>query len=140
LKAYTWQHLVGFEETNLVGNVYFANYLLWQGSCRERFLYDHAPGIADRLREDLALMTVRCGCDYFAELKAFDTVELRMSLEALDRNKIAMRFDYVRLGDEGEQIVARGEQVVACMARREGGSTPIPIPEELHRALLDWQA
>ena len=30
-----------FDETNLVGNVYFAHYLHWQGHCRESFLADH---------------------------------------------------------------------------------------------------
>lgn len=43
--GYTIQHLVTFDETNLVGNVYFAHYLRWQGHCRERFLADHAPGV-----------------------------------------------------------------------------------------------
>jgi len=138
VKTFEWRHLVGFEETNLVGNVYFANYLLWQGSCRERFLYEHAPGIADRLRQDLALMTVRCGCEYFAELEAFDTVLLRMRLEALDRNKIAMRFDYVRIDGDEEQMIARGEQVVACMRREGARSVPIPIPEELLQALQPY--
>ena len=40
---YEIRHTVGFEETNLVGNVYYVNYLRWQGRCREMFLRDHAP-------------------------------------------------------------------------------------------------
>ena len=28
---YEYRHVVGFEETNLVGNVYFVNHLRWQG-------------------------------------------------------------------------------------------------------------
>ncbi len=37
---YEIRHTVGFEETNLVGNVYYVNYLRWQGRCRETFLKD----------------------------------------------------------------------------------------------------
>ena len=37
-KYYEYPHMVGFEETNLVGNVYYVNYLRWQGRCREMFL------------------------------------------------------------------------------------------------------
>ena len=31
---YEYRHIVSFEETNLVGNVYYVNYLRWQGRCR----------------------------------------------------------------------------------------------------------
>ncbi len=37
-------------ETSLVGNVYFTNYLLWQGHCRERFLMEHAPEVLELLQ------------------------------------------------------------------------------------------
>ena len=37
-KYFEYLHTVGFEETNLVGNVYYVNYLRWQGRCRELFL------------------------------------------------------------------------------------------------------
>lgn len=78
MKAYEYQHTVSFEETNLVGNVYCANYLLWQGRCREMFLRDHAPEILQDLMQGLALVTVRVSCDYLSELFAFDEVILRM--------------------------------------------------------------
>ena len=40
MKAFEYRHVVGFEETNLVGNVYYVNHLRWQGRCREMFLRD----------------------------------------------------------------------------------------------------
>src|SRR4029079_452128 len=52
-KAYEYRHVVTFEDTNLLGNVYYVNYLSWQGRCRELFLRDHAPSILAQLREDL---------------------------------------------------------------------------------------
>ena len=33
-----------FADTNVVGNVYFANYVFWQGKCRETFFADGANG------------------------------------------------------------------------------------------------
>ena len=47
-KYYEYPHTVGFEETNLVGNVYYVNYLRWQGRCREMFLKQHAPDVLGR--------------------------------------------------------------------------------------------
>ncbi len=134
-RAYEHQHVVGFEETNLVGNVYYVNHLRWQGRCREMFLRDHAPGVLDELAENLALATIRCSCDYLAELRAFDKIAVRMRLASLVQNRISLDFEYWRLTADGEQLVARGQQEVACM-RREGDRTvPVPLPEELREAL-----
>lgn len=129
------EHLVTFADTNLVGNVYFVNYLAWQGECRERFLAEHAPGVALRLTDDLVLVTVSCECEYFAELYALDLVEVRMTLRHIDDNKIAMDFDYYRLGHGPAQLVARGGQIVACMSRTDGAVAPIAVPDELRAAL-----
>ena len=59
-EAYLHRHRVTFDETNLVGNVYFAHFLHWQGHCREHFLADHAPGVLGALADGLALVTVNC--------------------------------------------------------------------------------
>ncbi len=138
MKAYEHRHVVGFEETNLVGNVYYVNHLRWQGRCREMFLHDHAPEILAELSRDLALATVRCSCDYLAELEAFDEIVVRMRLGGTVQNRITLLFEYWRRNDGGEELVARGEQVVACM-RREGGRTvPTPIPTPLREALKPY--
>src|SRR5215467_215043 len=67
MRTYEYRHVVSFEETNLVGNVYFVNHIRWQGLCREMFLRDYAPGVLAELSHGLALVTVRCSCNYFAE-------------------------------------------------------------------------
>jgi enediyne biosynthesis thioesterase len=141
LKLYEYRHVVGFEETNLVGNVYYVNPLRWQGRCREMFLRDHAPEVLDELSRGLALATVRCSCDYLAELFAFDQVAVRMRLGGVVQNRITLLFEYWRLpatAGEGEELAARGEQVVACM-RREGERTvPTAIPVALREALKPY--
>ena len=140
MRAYEFRHFVGFEETNLVGNVYYVNHLRWQGRCREMFLRDHAPEILEELGRGLALATVRCACDYLEELRAFDEVVLRMTLVDLAHNRLTLGFEYWRQVDGREQLVARGEQVVACL-RREGDRTvPVPVPAPLLRALQPYQA
>ena len=136
--TYSYYHTVGFEETNLVGNVYYVNYLSWQGRCREMFLYDHAREILKDLSQGLALATVRVNCEYYSELFAFDKVAIRMHLGALTQNRITMLFEYWRLTDQGEELVARGEQQVACMKREGTKTVPTPIPNSLKEALLPF--
>lgn len=131
-RAFEYRHIVGFEETNLVGNVYYVNHLRWQGRCREMFLRDHAPDVLADLAGDLALATTRCSCEYFDELSAFDEVVIRMSLASPPvQNRISLEFEYLRDG----RPVARGEQQIACMRRVNGTLAPTPVPESLRDAL-----
>lgn len=138
MRAFEFRHTVGFEETNLVGNVYYVNHLRWQGRCREMFLREHAPEILDDLKHGLALATVRCSCDYLAELEAFDNIVLRMRLGEVVQNRLTLLFEYWRQKDGSEELIARGEQQIACM-RREGERTvPTPIPAALREALKPY--
>jgi enediyne biosynthesis thioesterase len=135
MRAYEYRHIVGFEETNLVGNVYYASHIGWQGRCREMFLRDHAPDILARISEGLCLITTRCSCEYFAELSAFDEVVIRMRLASMIQNRVTMSFEYWRRAGDGEELVARGEQQIACMQRGEKRLEPAPIPKILQDAL-----
>jgi enediyne biosynthesis thioesterase len=141
LKFYEYRHVVGFEETNLVGNVYYVNPLRWQGRCREMFLRENAPEVLAELSQGLALATVRCSCDYLAELFAFDEVAVRMRLGSLTQNRLTLLFEFWRLpatGSEGEELAARGEQVVACMRRDGDRTVPTAIPVALREALKPY--
>ena len=140
MRPYDYRHVVTFEETNLVGNVYFTRYLSWQGRCRELFLRDHAPSVVDELGEDLRLVTTRVTCDYLAELRALDEVVVRMTLRAAAQTRIAMAFDYVRETADGEELVARGAQEAACMRAGVDGLAPTALPPELRRALEQYEA
>ena len=134
MRAYEYRHVVGFEETNLIGNVYYANHVRWQGRCREMFLRDRAPEVIEALKHGLILVTTRVSCEFMAELVAFDEVIVRMRLGELTQNRITMNFEYWR----GEELVARGEQQVACMQREGEHVVPVPVPTQLREALKEY--
>jgi enediyne biosynthesis thioesterase len=138
MRSYEYRHLVSFEETNLVGNVYYVNHLRWQGRCRELFLREHAPGVVIQLQQGLALATTHCSCEYFAELAAFDEICVQMRLVSMVQNRLELTFDYVRCKDGREELVARGRQGIACLRRQGDAAVPEPIPEELREALKPY--
>lgn len=140
MSAYEYHHIVGFEETNLVGNVYFVNHLSWQGRCRELFLREYVPEVLADLAHGLCLITTRCSCDYLAELAAFDEVAVRMSLAEVVQNRLLLKFEYWRKKSHGEELIARGEQQVVCMRRDGTQLVAEHLPEELRRALLTYAA
>lgn len=115
-----------------MGNVYFAEYVRWQGACRELFLADHAPDALRGVRSgELALVTVDCRVTFLAECYALDPIEVLMRLRSTSGNRIAMAFEYLR----GKDRVAVGEQSIACMRRESGMLLPVLPPEDLAKAV-----
>jgi YbgC/YbaW family acyl-CoA thioester hydrolase len=139
-RYYEYRHVVGFEETNLVGNVYYVNYLRWQGRCREMFLFEHAPDVLNDLRGDLKLFTIKAECEYFAELSAFDELSIKMRLQELTITQIGFTFDFTRISGGPEVLAAKGSQRVACMRGPSGRATPTRVPEPLRIALEPYAA
>ncbi|HYN95929.1 MAG TPA: acyl-CoA thioesterase [Pilimelia sp.] len=135
---YEIRHTVGFEETNLVGNVYYVNYLRWQGRCREMFLKEKAVAVLEEVRKDLKLFTLKVECEFFAEITAFDQLSIRMTLEELTQTQIQFSFDYIHLTQGKEILVARGRQRIACMRGPNTATVPARVPESLRAALAPY--
>jgi enediyne core biosynthesis thioesterase len=136
MREYEYRHRVCLEETNIVGNVYFTNYISWQGRCREMFLHDHVPELACELGGDFNMATTRVSCCHYQELSAFDEVVIRMSAESISPSRLVMTFRYYRaLPDGKEVLVAEGEQEVVCIRRRGKEIEPVMIPEVLRCAV-----
>jgi enediyne biosynthesis thioesterase len=131
MRTYEFRHVIGFEETNLVGNVYYVNYVRWQGRCREMFLRDHAPSVLVELQRGLALVTTHCSCDYYEELTAFDEIVIKMTLREMSQSRLTLDFEYWK----GKTLAALGVQGIACMRKRDGVMEPESWPEELRQAL-----
>jgi enediyne biosynthesis thioesterase len=137
-RRYSYRHTISFEETNVVGNVYFTRHVSWQGRCRELFLRQYAPDILDDLKRDLRLVTLNVSCEYFAELHALDEVEVRMWLENLRQHRIKLGFDYLLQRGSSEVLVARGFQEIGCMRQTAGGLVPSGVPSRLAAALAEF--
>lgn len=134
--AYCWRPFVSFDDTNLVGNVYFARFVGWQGNCREAFLAQHAPEVLDALTRDFRLVTLRVSCEFFEELRAFDPVEIEMRLIERNGHRLSLRFDYRLERDSQSALAAQGMQDLACMRQTSSGLVPTELPASLARALL----
>jgi enediyne biosynthesis thioesterase len=137
---FAYRHVVSFEETNLVGNVYFTRHLSWQGRCREMFLKCHAPTVLDELARDLRLVTLRVSCEYFEELTAFDEIDVQMSLAHIRQHRIGLDFNIYRLQPGGRVCIARGFQEIGCMRATTNGLVPDRPPEPLTEALKPYTA
>jgi enediyne biosynthesis thioesterase len=139
-RAYAWRPFIAFEDTNLVGNVYFARFVSWQGRCREAFLAEHAAEVVERLARDLRLVTLSVSCEFYEELRVFDAVTIEMRLAEKNAHRIALSFDY-QLDRAGmTRLAASGAQEVACMSLVGGRLAPTEIPPSLAAALDAYAA
>jgi len=71
-------------------------------------------------------------------LNAFDEVIVRMRLGSLSQTQITMLFDYWKSTNGTEEIVARGEQRIACFRRAPEGLVPVSVPAKLKAAILKY--
>ena len=137
--AFVYRHVVTFEETNFMGNVYFVRHVAWQGRCREMFLREHAPSILDDITRTLRLVTLSVSCAYYEELRAFDEIEVHMRLSQQQGHRLSLQFDYTKIRNGVAVHVARGLQEIACMLSDHGKLIPTPVPRALIEALQRYQ-
>jgi enediyne biosynthesis thioesterase len=58
----------------------------------------------------------------------------------ITQNRITMQFEYLRLDAGGRQeLIARGEQQIACMRRQGERLVPTPLPKALQEALARYR-
>jgi len=89
-------------------------------------------------RGSFVMVTLKCSCEYFDELKAFDEIILEMRLSDIDRNKIKMDFDYYKVTNSNSKLVAKGNQEISCMKKEMNRLSPIDVPDELRKALIPF--
>ncbi|MBV8075949.1 MAG: hypothetical protein JO284_06120 [Planctomycetaceae bacterium] len=63
---------------------------------------------------------------------------MRMRLADLAQNRITLAFEYWKADERGEELVARGEQQVACMRREGERLIPAQMPVALRDALQSF--
>lgn len=133
--AFVYRHTVCFAETNLLGNVYYAHLVAWQGRCRELFLHARAAEVMDDLGRDLRLVTLKTSCEFFEELAVFDEVEIQMRLAYVRGHRIGLDFEYAVQRETGRVVAAAGFQEVGCLRAAPRGLEPTPPPAALLAAL-----
>ncbi|MFH1798029.1 MAG: thioesterase family protein [Candidatus Omnitrophota bacterium] len=120
---------VRYAETDQMGVVYYANYLVWFEIARTEFFRE--KGISYRkIEEDdkIYLPVVEAYCRYSSPLKYDDQVTVIVVLT--DIGKMRMFFEYeVKKQDK---VTALGETKHAFMDKN---GAPIPIPDKIRKVL-----
>lgn len=134
-KAFEYRHLVTFDDTNSTGNVYFARYFLWMGTCREVITIEHYPEIVDDLKKGFGFATEFAHIDYAKECFLFDKIIVRMTIADLSRTRIEFGFEFIN-EDTGE-LLAEGSQAVVWINSMH---RPSLMPDKLYDSAAEYFA
>jgi acyl-CoA thioesterase FadM len=126
------------EESNLVGNVYFANYFAWQRKARDLFLHAISPEYHKGVGGLGEMVCLRSRMDYLREAMPFDDVQVQMSLEGMNEKGAVFGFEFFRVLPHGQrQKLSVGRQEVVWVTRDMSGR-PVATawPDDVRTALF----
>ena len=116
------------ENSNLVGNIYFANYYAWQGRIRDQFFYNLIPDYFRGIGEKGELLCLECWVEHLREAMPFDRIAVTLALKTWRIFSAVFHIEYFRLDPDGSRVkLAYGEHEAIWVTRNKQGE-PIPTP------------
>ncbi len=127
------------EDSNLVGNVYYANYFTWQGRVRDIFIHSIAPEYMRGHGATGELLCVRSRVDYLRDAMPFDQILVTLSVRAISERGARLGLQYFREmpGGQREKLAVGAQDVIWAVRPASGGPASAPLPETLRRRLLE---
>jgi acyl-CoA thioester hydrolase len=123
---------VRYAETDQMGVVYYANYLVWFEIGRTEFCRQHGFEYRDMEREDgLCIIVAEASCRYKDSAHYDDLIEVRTCLHASRRRVLIFGYEIRRQTDN--LLLAEGE-TTHVVVNREG--RPCALPDKYREAFL----
>jgi acyl-CoA thioester hydrolase len=123
---------VRYAETDQMGVVYYANYLIWFEIGRTDFCRQHGFSYREmELSDGLYIMVAEVRCRYKAPARYDDDLQVRTCLREV-RNRVLV-FGYEIYRQSSDEILAEGE-TVHVITDREG--RPRALPEKYRELFL----
>jgi len=125
-KKFSLDLRVYLKDTNLFGNVYFANYFYWQGVAREEFFRQVAPDPMFFINKKITMVTIEAGMKFKKEALLFDevTIEVRIANPKITTFELVFIFT----NKKSKEILGEGRQKIGFI---DESNKVIPIPKEL---------
>ncbi len=122
---------VRYAETDNMGVVYYANYLVWFEVGRTELLRQAGWSYREMEAEGVALPVIEAHCEYRQPARYDDEVEIRTTGELV--SPVRIRFDYVVVRAADSTVIAEGRTVHAALDYRAG--RPCRLPERVRKLM-----
>jgi acyl-CoA thioester hydrolase len=121
---------VRYAETDAMGVVYYANYLVWFEVGRTDWLRDTGHTYAEMEAAGLRLPVIRAHCDYQQPARYDDEIEIRTKARLASPARLAFDYEIVRRGDE--TILASGHTIHVAV---DPSGRPVRLPARVKELL-----
>jgi acyl-CoA thioester hydrolase len=128
MKPFETDIRVRYQETDNMGVVYYANYLVWFEVGRTEYLRNLGLVYTRIEEKGFYLMVASVSCQYKSPAKYDDLVRIRTWVSEMKHS--SMKFEYKLF--VGEKLIATGESVHVCTNR---SGRPVRMPEEIKKLL-----
>ncbi|MCI5158387.1 MAG: hypothetical protein D3906_08075, partial [Candidatus Electrothrix sp. AUS1_2] len=134
--------LTSREDSNLIGNIYFSNYYVWQARVRDQYLATGLPQTASP-NADRDFVCVHAEVHHLQEAVPFDIIEVSMYLYKLFQEGFVAYFEYYTVDEQGVRLrkLAHGQHGVvwaSCGHKKLGEIHSEKMPEEYLRHFLEY--
>jgi acyl-CoA thioesterase FadM len=121
-----------YDDTNSVGNIYFANYVRWVGKARELFFNICMPSF-DLKTTQYYVLTRSFTHDFRVEAKEFEAITVRIRISGHNRKFVTLQHE---IYGGAHEMLGRGEQTLMFVDTKS--NRPLDIPGEIIRGFLPY--
>ncbi len=124
-------------ESNLVGNIYFANYSKWLGKTRDSYFHHLFPEHFQGIGEAGEFLCLNCEINHLGEAMPFDVVLVRMYLDKVYQNGIDFNFEFLKESKDGNhRKLAFARHRVLWVKKFNGQLLSEAIPKKFTNTLI----
>ena len=121
---------VRYAETDRMGVVYYANYLVWFEVGRTEWLRETGWNYREMEREGISLPVIEAHCEYRQPARYDDEIEIRTRATLLTPARLRFDYDVVRAGDDS--VSASGHTIHAAL---DTNGRPCRLPDRVREIL-----
>ncbi len=125
------QFLTSMEDSNLVGNIYYAHYYSWQARVRDNYLFRRAPDVFKENNRG-EFIGVQAEVSHLQEAMPFECIEVSMYLSEVFEEGVVLYFEYHSINEQRKnRKLAHGihTAIWTTTDSREATVRPAKMPE-----------
>ncbi|MEQ8818625.1 MAG: hypothetical protein RLY93_00120 [Sumerlaeia bacterium] len=131
-KWFVYRFMSTYQDTNSVGNVYFAQYGMFVGKTRELF-FNHAMPNFDLRTTPFYILTRSYEHKFLKESREFEEIEVKIRISDVNRKFVTMEHN---IYNSAKEILGKGKQVLLFVSSKD--YKLLDVPAECQRAFLPY--
>lgn len=108
---------VRYAETDAMGVVYYANYLIWFELGRTEWIRAHGVSYRELEEQGILLPVTHASCDYRQSARYDDLIRIETTVARLTRASVAFTYQIVRAAPAPELLLAEGRSEHVFLSR-----------------------